>query len=83
MRVRMRTYVSGSRDGVHWPPVGAELELDDAEGAELCAAGIVEPVAVAEPVETATPPAPEQRAPARPATTRSTPPRRSSSRRRT
>lgn len=45
MRVRMLAHISGTRDGQHWPPVGGEITVPDAEGAELCAAGIAVPVA--------------------------------------
>lgn len=59
MRVRMRVKVSGTRAGKAWPEPGGELELPDAEGAKLCAAGMAEPVAASEPVETATSPTAE------------------------
>ncbi|MGW4886911.1 hypothetical protein [Streptomyces murinus] len=64
MKIRMKTDVSGSRDGQPWPRRGSTLEVPDAEGADLCKAGIAEPVAKkdAEAVEKATPPdAEEQR----------------------
>ncbi|WDO09955.1 hypothetical protein ME763_32210 [Streptomyces murinus] len=58
MKIRMKTDVSGSRDGQPWPRRGSTLEVPDAEGADLCKAGIAEPVAKkdAEAVEKATPP---------------------------
>lgn len=50
MRVRMTQQVSGSRNGRRWPVPGEELEVSDAEGAQLCASGIAAPVATrAEP----------------------------------
>ena len=46
MKVRMKLYISGGRaDGSDWPPPGGVVEVEDREGAELCAAGIAEPVA--------------------------------------
>jgi hypothetical protein len=45
MRVRMKTEVSGSRDGQPWPKRGETFEVSDSEGAELCASGMAEPVA--------------------------------------
>lgn len=62
MRVRMKVDVSGTRNGQPWPRRGQVADVDDAEGAQLCHAGLAEPVAVAEPVETATAPSAEQRA---------------------
>jgi hypothetical protein len=35
MRVRMKTDVSGSRDGQPWPKRGESFEVSDAEGADL------------------------------------------------
>lgn len=54
MQIRMKTTVSGSRDGVPWPPRGETVELPDDEAAALCASGMAEPVADDE-VETAVP----------------------------
>lgn len=45
MRVRMKTDVSGSRDGQPWPKRGETFEVSDAEGVDLCASGMAEPVA--------------------------------------
>ena len=61
MRVRMRVDVSGTRNGAPWPRRGGEIDLPDNEAAQLCAAGMAEPIAVSEPVETATVPQPELR----------------------
>lgn len=54
MKIRMKLFISGGRaDGTDWPPPGSVLEVEDREGAELCAAGLAEPVAeVEEPAET-------------------------------
>lgn len=43
----MKVEISGTRDGVTWPPVGAEVTLPDAEAADMCAQGYAEPVAEA------------------------------------
>ena len=49
----MKVYVSGGRaDGSDWPPSGGVLEVEDREGAELCAAGLAEPVAEERKAET-------------------------------
>ncbi|MCZ7413043.1 hypothetical protein [Streptomyces sp. WMMC897] len=63
MRVRMRVAISGGRSGQPWPPVGGELDVPDAEGAKLCAAGLAQPVARKDVAETATPPESETRTP--------------------
>lgn len=57
MKVRMKIAMSGTRSGVDWPPYGETLECSDEEGAQLCAAGIAEPVVEPERMETATLPA--------------------------
>jgi hypothetical protein len=61
MKVRMKVGVSGTRNGEDWPGPGGELEVDDEEGAQLCASGLAEPV-VEKKTETATAPKAEQRA---------------------
>lgn len=61
MKVRMKVGISGTRSGADWPLPGGVLEVDDAEGAHLCAGGLAEPVAEPEKVWTATAPEPEQR----------------------
>lgn len=60
MKVRMKSDVSGDRNGKPWPSRGGELVLPDEEGAALCANGMAEPV-VEDEVETATPPSTEER----------------------
>lgn len=57
MKIRMTAHVSGLRNGSLWPTRGDELVVDDAEGAELCSAGLAEPVAVAHKPETRPAPA--------------------------
>ena len=68
MHVKLKVDMSGTRDGAPWPARGETLEVDDAEGADLCAAGMAEPVTKrdAEKAETATAPEPEKRGPGRP-----------------
>lgn len=45
MKVRMLVHVSGGRgDGAEWPRVGEVLDVDDVEGAHLCAARMAIPV---------------------------------------
>lgn len=52
MRVTMVRQVSGTRAGVAWPGPGGEVEVDDDEGARLCASGLASPVKVDEEPET-------------------------------
>lgn len=66
MKVRMIVAISGERDGVQWPVPGGEIEVPDAEGAELCTQGYAEPVATPPPRHTATNPPAEKRASGRP-----------------
>lgn len=59
MKVRMKTHISGTRNGVRWPEAGGEVVVTDTEGADLCSQGLAEPVA--EKAERATAPKPEKR----------------------
>jgi len=53
MKVRIVQQMSGTRsDGYPWPAANAILVVGDREGAELCAAGIAEPVAEHRTAET-------------------------------
>lgn len=54
MKIRMKVEVSGTRNGQPWPARGATLEVDDSEGAGMCAAGLATPVGD-DPVEVAVP----------------------------
>lgn len=45
MRIRMSLQLTGTRDGVRWPPPGGEVDLPSVEAAKLCAAGYAEPMA--------------------------------------
>lgn len=65
MKVRMIVALSGDRDGVAWPAPGAELDVPDSEGADLCGQGLAVPVKV-DPVERAVAPVAEKRGPGRP-----------------
>jgi hypothetical protein len=44
MRVRLLGDISGTRDGVNWPPRGSEIDLPDDEAAGLCGQGMAVPV---------------------------------------
>lgn len=65
MRVRLKVDISGSRGGpdgpTEWPPRGSIVDLPDQEGADLCAAGMADPMTDFVKAETATLPEPEQR----------------------
>ena len=52
----MKIQLTGTRNGVRWPAPGGEVTLPDNEGADLCAAGLAEPVAEQSQPETATAP---------------------------
>lgn len=61
MRVQMKVSIVGTRDGAEWPPRGGEIDLPDAEGAHMCAAGLAVPVVSEPAVERAVAPAAEKR----------------------
>jgi hypothetical protein len=44
VRVRLLGDISGTRDGVNWPPRGSEIDLPDDEAAQLCGQQMAEPV---------------------------------------
>lgn len=48
MRVEMRIEMSGTRNGEPWPHCGCTIDVPDAEGAALCAAGSAVPVVVSD-----------------------------------
>jgi hypothetical protein len=50
MLIRLKVDVSGTRNGLEWPPRGSVIDLPDAEAAEYCASGMAVPVP-AVPVE--------------------------------
>jgi hypothetical protein len=56
MRVRMKTDVSGSRDGRAWPKRGETLDVSDTEGADLCGSGLAVPAADSDDTEKAVAP---------------------------
>lgn len=62
MKIRMKTGMSGMRDGHPWPPAGDILDTDPREAAELVAQGHAEYVEDDAPVaEPPAPPAPRRR----------------------
>lgn len=61
MKVQMKLKIQGSRNGIRWPEAGGVVDLPDNEGADLCAAGIAEPVAEPAKVEKAVAKKPEKR----------------------
>jgi len=62
VKVTLKVDVSGSRDGQPWPRRGSLVDLPDQEAADLCAAGLAEPVASRPKAEKAVAPDAEQRA---------------------
>jgi hypothetical protein len=69
MRIKMKVGLSGSLNGVPYPPAGTEWDVTDEGGAVLCKKGTAVPVAVVggTKVETAVTPDPEiRRSPGRP-----------------
>jgi len=57
MRVEMIQHITGTRDGVEWPPRGSVVDLPADEATSMVLAGMAEPVA-APVVESATDPRP-------------------------
>lgn len=71
MKVKMKIAISGTRNGEPWPRTGEKTDLPDQEAAELCAAGLAEPVAENEKIEKAVKTeATEKRGPGRPRKTK-------------
>lgn len=54
MKVRIKVRPTGLLNGRDWPDVGEVLDVEDHHGADMCAAGIGEPV-VEDQVEKAVP----------------------------
>jgi hypothetical protein len=53
VKIRMLEERTGPRhDGRMWPPLGGEIDVDDEEGAAVCAAGWAQPVAAERKAET-------------------------------
>ena len=71
MRIKMRVGLSGSLNGVPYPPAGTEWDVTDEGGRKLCEKGMAVPVAVVGgKVETAVAPDAEvRRGPGRPSKT--------------
>lgn len=44
MKVKMKIWISGTRNGEAWPAPGVEIDLPDGEAAKLCANGSALPV---------------------------------------
>lgn len=44
MKIRMKTQLTGSRNGVRWPAPGETKDLPDGEALDLVKAGLAEPV---------------------------------------
>ncbi|MER5892282.1 hypothetical protein [Streptomyces sp. NPDC001876] len=64
MRVRMKVTLSGTRDGVDWPPKGEHVDLPKDEAAHMVAAGLATADTESAPdVEEATAPEPETSTP--------------------
>lgn len=63
MKIRMKVNISGTFDGKDWPAIGGTTEVADHVGADMCAAGLAEPVAEipAQREEKAVEPEPEKR----------------------
>ena len=43
MKIRMKTQLSGTRNGVRWPLAGESKDLPEGEALDLIAAGLAEP----------------------------------------
>lgn len=43
MKVRMKVTMSGTRNGVDWPPRGETVDLPNAEAVDMINAGLAEP----------------------------------------
>ncbi|MGW1440289.1 hypothetical protein ACWD7M_34215 [Streptomyces griseus] len=71
MRIRMKVGLSGTRNGVDWPPAGEVTDIPTGEAQHLVDAGIAEKAddgdeaAAESPVEAATAPDAAERRPAR------------------
>ena len=51
MKIKLKVSISGTRDGVEWPPVGGMVDLPDLEAAQMIVAGLA--TELAPEVETA------------------------------
>jgi len=61
IKIRLKVGLTGTRNGVEWPPRGSEVELPDQEALEMIQAGMAEPVTSFRNAEKAVPPAAETR----------------------
>lgn len=55
MKIEMKVRIEGTRNGVRWPEAGGVVDLPDSEAADLCAAGLAEPVATEKPEKATAP----------------------------
>jgi hypothetical protein len=62
MKIKMKVGMSGTLNGVPWPPQGGVADVPDVVGAKLCASGLADPVAEEKKVEKAVALEPEKRA---------------------
>jgi hypothetical protein len=71
-KVRMLTTISGFREGVEWPPLGAVLDVPEPEADDLERMGVVERVSAKSTIaaEVAAAPEPETAAAPKPRRTR-------------
>jgi hypothetical protein len=44
MKVEMKMQLTGSRNGLRWPPAGEVVDLPDGEAVDLCSQGCAVPV---------------------------------------
>lgn len=65
MKVRLIVSLTGTRDGVDWPPIGEAFDLPDGEAADYIAAGLCVKAEPSAP-EAAVAPAPETAAAPKP-----------------
>jgi hypothetical protein len=54
MKIKLKVTISGTRDGIEWPPMGGSVDLPEAEATQMVAAGLASAVTTPAPVETAT-----------------------------
>src|SRR5207244_4255908 len=55
MRVKLKTHITGTRNGAEWPGYGEEVELPDQEAQDRVSAGMAEPVTSFRDAEKAVP----------------------------
>jgi hypothetical protein len=55
VRIRLRVGLTGTRNGVEWPPRGSEMDLPEQEARDMIHGGLVDPVTMFRDAETAVP----------------------------